>query len=87
MVGGILPQRLMNALCIALYAMFVAIVVPVARKERPVLVVVLMAMAFRCLFTWLPSLSQVPDGIAVSLCAIASAAVGALIFPVKEARS
>ena len=84
LIGNILPQRLMNALCIALYGMFIAIVVPVAKKEKPVLTVVILAMVFSCLFTWIPGLNTVSSGIAVSLCAIAAAAVGAALFPVKE---
>ena len=84
LVGNILPERLMNALCIALYGMFIAIVVPVAKKEKPVLLVVGMAMAFSCLFTWVPGLNSIPSGISVSLCAIAAAAVVAAMFPVKE---
>lgn len=84
LLGNVLPERLMNALCIALYGMFVAIVVPVARKERPVLYVVLLAMVLSCGFMWLPVLKEVSSGIAVSLCAVAAAAVGALLFPVKE---
>ena len=74
----------MNALCLALYGMFIAIVVPVAKKESPVLVVVLLAMAYSSLFTWVPGLNTVSSGIAVSLCAILAAAVGAAVFPVKE---
>lgn len=84
LVGNILPQRLMNALCIALYGMFVAIVVPVAKKEKPVLAVVVLAMAVSCLFTWLPGLKDISSGISVSLCAILAAALGAAVFPVKE---
>ena len=84
LAGSILPEALMNAMCIALYGMFVAIVVPVAKKEMPVLFVVVLAMVFSCLFTWVPGLKEVSSGIAVSLCAIAAAAVGAWIFPVKE---
>lgn len=84
LIGNILPQRLMNALCIALYGMFIAIVVPVAKKEKPVLIVVILAMLFSCLFTWIPGLNTVSSGIAVSLCAIAAAAAGAVLFPVKE---
>lgn len=84
LVGNILPARLMNALCIALYGMFVAIVVPVAKKERPVLTVVLLAAALSCLFSLLPGLKAIPSGIAVSLCACAAAALGAVVFPVKE---
>lgn len=84
LVGNVLPERLMNALCIALYGMFIAIVVPAAKKERPVLMVALLAMALSCLFTWLPGLSGISSGIAVSLCAVIAAAVGAAVFPVKE---
>ena len=84
LVGNVLPQRLMNALCIALYGMFIAIVVPVAKKERPVLIVVLFAMLLSCLFTLIPGLNTVSSGIAVSLCAILAAGAGAALFPVKE---
>ena len=84
LVGNILPERLMNALCIALYGMFVAIVTPVAKKEKPVLLVVGIAAALSCLFTWLPGLSAIPSGISVSLCAIAAAAAVAALHPVKE---
>lgn len=84
LVGNILPERLMNALCIALYGMFVAIVTPVAKKEKPVLLVVVFAAALSCLFTWLPGLSAIPSGISVSLCAIAAAAAVAALHPVKE---
>ena len=84
LVGNILPQRLMNALCIALYGMFVAIVTPVAKKEKPVLLVVAIAAALSCLFAFLPGLNVIPSGISVSLCAIAAAAAVAAISPIKE---
>lgn len=83
-LGSILPAALMNALCVALYGMFIAIVVPVAKKERSVLIVVLLSMALSCLFRWMPVLSSVSSGIAVSLCAIFAAAAGAVLFPLKE---
>jgi len=84
LAGSILPQSLVSAMCIALYGMFVAIVVPVAKKEKPVLFVVVLAMVFSCLLTWLPGLKEISSGIAVSLCAVAAAAIGAAVFPVKE---
>lgn len=84
LMGSVLPQRIMNALCIALYGMFVAIVMPVAKKEQPVLLAVILAMVFSCLFTWVPGLKEVSSGIAVSLCAIAAAAIAAVKYPVKE---
>jgi len=84
LLGGVLPQRLMNALCLALYGMFIAIVVPVAKKEKPVRMVVGMAMAFSCAFTYLPGLREISSGLAVSICAILAAAAGAMLFPVKQ---
>lgn len=84
LAGSILPQSLVSAMCIALYGMFIAIVVPVAKKEKPVLAVVILAAALSCLFTWLPVLKEVSSGIAVSVCALVAAAVGAGLFPVKE---
>jgi len=84
LLGSVLPEALMSALCVALYGMFIAIVVPVAKKEQPVLTVAVLAMAFSCLFTWVPGLNSLSSGISVSLCAIAAAAIGAALFPVKE---
>ena len=84
LLGSILPQALMNALSVALYGMFIAIVVPVAKREKPVLLVVGIAAVCSCLFTWLPGLKELPAGISVSLCAILAAAAVAARFPVKE---
>lgn len=84
LLGNVLPARLMNALCVALYGMFVAIVLPEARRSRPMLIVVLLAAVLSCLFTWLPALNSIPSGISVSLCAVIAAAVGAAVWPAKE---
>ena len=84
LLGSILPQALMNALSVALYGMFIAIVVPVAKQEKPVLFAVGIAGICSCLCAWLPELKALPSGIAVSLCAIVAAAVTAARFPIKE---
>ncbi len=84
LLGGILPEVLMNSLCIAIYAMFVAIVVPQTKKERPLLLVVLSAVAVSALFTYVPLLHEVSSGLAVSISAIAAAVLGAVFFPKTE---
>ena len=86
LLGSILPHDLMDALSVALYGMFIAIVVPVAKKERPVLLAVGIAAVCSCLCAWLPGLNALPSGIAISLSAIIAAAVAAALFPVKEAK-
>ena len=84
LLGSILPASLMDALSIAIYAMFVAIVAPSAVSERPLLAVVGVAALLSLLFTYLPFLSAVPAGLAVSISAIAAATLGAILFPIGE---
>ena len=85
-LGDVLPAALSSALCIGIYGMFVAIVVPPAAKEKPLLLVVLCSLSFSALFYYLPSLSWVESGLAVSVSAIVAATVGALLFPIDEER-
>ena len=82
--GQILPEFVCSALGIAIYGMFLAIILPPARKEKPVRVVVLIAIAVSLLFSYLPLLKQVSGGFAVIICAVVAAAVGAVLFPVKD---
>ena len=65
-------------------APFIAIVMPAAKESRPVLMVVIVAVALACLFRYLPGLSAVPSGWALIICAVAAAAAGALLRPVAE---
>ena len=78
----------MSALSLAIYGMFVAIVVPEMKRKKEVIFVVLAAFAASCLFYYVPALSRVSSGLAISICAVVAAAVGAVLFPVdpeKEA--
>lgn len=84
LLGSILPAMLMDALSVALYGMFIAIVVPVAKQEKPVLLAVGIAAVCSCLCSWLPGLKVLPGGLSVSICAILAAGIAAAIFPVKE---
>ena len=84
LLGNILPHRLMSALSLAIYGMFVAIVVPEMKRKRTVCIVVLFAAVLSCLFTYVPLLKQVSSGLSISICAIGAAVLGALLFPVRE---
>ena len=82
--GSVLPEFVCNALGIAIYGMFLAIILPPARKEKPVRIVVLIAIAISLLFNYLPVLKNVSGGFVVIICAVAAAAIGAILFPVKD---
>ena len=83
-LGNVLPQSVMSALCLAIYGMFIAIVAPKAKESLSLLLVVAVAVTLSCLFYFVPVLSDVSSGLSVSICAIVSAVFGALLFPVKE---
>ena len=81
--GSLLPQSIRMALGVMLYGMFIAIVVPQAREEKPVLFAVLLALVFSCLFAWIPGLKEISGGLSIVLCTVGAAALCALFFPVE----
>ena len=84
LAGSVLPLAVRTALGVMLYGMFIAIVVPPARQEKPVLVTVFLALILSCLFTWVPGLKDVSAGISIVICTVAAAAVCAWLFPIPE---
>lgn len=81
LAGRILPQSATDALTMALYAMFVAIVVPAARADRRVLSVALAAAALSAACAWLPGLSALSPGLRVVWVTVSVAGAAALLFP------
>lgn len=80
--GALLPASVTAALGILLYGMFLAIIVPPARKDKAILCAVLIAAVLSILCRYLiPALSE---GFAVILCAVAASVAAALLFPRKD---
>ena len=81
--GNLLPLRAVSALSVALYGMFLAIIIPPARKDKVVagLVVLSFALSFVC--TYLPGISALSDGTRTIILTVAISCAGALLFPVK----
>jgi len=84
LAGSVLPVNIRAGLGVMLYGMFVAIVIPPARKERPVLYTMLAALTLSCLFTWLPGLREVSAGLSIVFCTVGAAALCAWLFPIPE---
>lgn len=84
LAGNFLPPLLTNTLGVSMYAMFIAILVPVVKKERPILICVLASIALSCLFKFVPLLSLVPDGFVIIICALSVSVVLALLFPIAD---
>ena len=83
LAGNILPDSVTSALGIAIYGMFIAIVVPPAKKEKTVAAVSLIAIALGCAFRFIPMLSAVPSGFVIIICAALASALLAITAPVK----
>ncbi len=82
--GNFLPEVVLNSLSIALYAMFIAIVVPAGLQDKKVFIVALIAVALSCLFYFTPVLNEVSSGIAYIICALVASVIGAIAFPIKQ---
>ncbi len=80
----LLPAAVISALGVALYGMFIAIVVPVAKENREVLIVAGSALLFSTAFYYLPVLREISSGFTIIICTVAAAGIGAVLFPVKE---
>ena len=67
-----------------IYALFIALIIPSARKSRAALAVTLAAMALSTLFKFAPVLSELNKGVAIMISAGGSALLGALLFPPEK---
>lgn len=82
--GTLLPVFVRTALGIAIYGMFLAIILPPARKNGHVCFVVLVAVALSLCFHYIPGLNQVSSGFVIIICGVLAAAAGAWLFPAEE---
>lgn len=82
--GNILPPLVTSSLGVAIYGMFIAIVVPEAKKSRPTAICVGIAVLLSCLFYYLPVLRQIPSGFTVIICAGIASALMAALAPIQQ---
>jgi len=82
--GNILPNSVKYALGIAIYGMFVAIVLPPAKKDHGIQLAAGLAIAFSLILAYMPIFSFVTSGFSVIICALLASVAAALLFPIKE---
>ena len=82
--GHILPRMLISALGVAIYGMFIAIVVPPCKRSRPTLLCVLLSVALSCLLYYLPLFDGLGSGFAIIICAVVASLVFALVCPLTD---
>ena len=83
-MGNILSPALVSALSVALFGMFLAVVVPAAKKDRKVFLVVLISFAASCGARLLPYVRTMSAGNRTILLTVLISAGAAALFPVKD---
>ena len=82
--GNILPAILISALGIAIYGMFIAIVVPTSMENKKTALCVVASVVASCLFNYLPPLNRISGGFIIIICAVSVSLLFALIAPLPD---
>ena len=82
--GNLLPARAVSALSVALFGMFLAVIIPPARKNRVIALFVLVSFTASFAATYLPLISQLSGGTRTIILTVLISAIAAILFPVNE---
>ena len=82
--GQVLPEIVISALSVAIYGMFLAIIIPPAKKNHTLIWVIIAAMALGAVFKYVPGINKISSGFAIIIITVIVSAVAALLKPVKE---
>ena len=82
--GSALPERIVSALSVALFGMFLAIIIPPARESRVILTVVLTSFIASFVATYVEPLAQLTGGTRTIILTVAIAAAAAWLRPVQD---
>lgn len=79
-LGGALPESLRASMGIALYSMFIGLLIPSLGKSMPVLVVTLIAVIFHSMLQYMPVFSNPSSGWGIIISTVIASAAGAFLF-------
>lgn len=82
--GNLLPAQVVTALSAAIFGMFIAVIIPPGRKDKKILLIVLISFAASSLFSVLPYVSQISESIRIIILTLIISISAAVISPVPE---
>ena len=85
LICAALPEAVSSAMGIALYGMFIAIIIPPARKSQAVVVILTISVAVSCILFYVPVFRAISSGFRVIIATVIGASAGALLYPAEEA--
>ncbi|MCY6371330.1 AzlC family ABC transporter permease [Clostridium ganghwense] len=80
-LGDAIPSSLKTSMNIALYAMFIGLLLPAIKESKPVFVVTFIAIFINCLLKWIPLFSFISMGWSIIISTVVAAAIGAVLYP------
>ena len=83
---SVMPAALSSAMGIALYGMFIAIIIPPARENYKVAIAIIMAVAASLVFTYAPVVCNISNGWAIIIITISVSALCATLFPIDVSK-
>lgn len=83
LLSDLLPTSVQSAMGIALYSMFIAIIIPPAKRERPILAAILFAVVISCVLEYVPIFKIITPSLKPLISAILAAFIISFIAPVK----
>ena len=83
-MGNVLPTSVVNALSVGLYGMFIAIIIPPARKDRIIAVLIAISFAASFLVSRISFFAAIPEGARIIVLTIAISLFAAILFPKGE---
>lgn len=82
--GNILPASVVSALSVGLYGMFLAIIIPPARKNKIIAGLVAISMAVSCIFAYAPVVKNIASGTRIIILTVLISLGAAILFPIKD---
>ena len=82
--GNILPLRLVSALSVALYGMFIGIIIPPAKNNKVITGIIIISFILSFLSSRISLFSSIPEGTRIIILTIAISLMAAILFPIKE---
>ena len=83
-MGNVLPASIVSALSVGLYGMFLAIIIPPAKKNKVIAGIIPVSMIASFGFAYLPKVSQISSGMRVIILTVTISLACAILFPIKE---
>lgn len=84
LLGSIMPARLLSACSVALYGMFIAVIVPSAKSSKVLVRVITVSMLASTAFTYLPLVREISSGFRIILLTLLIAGAAAVLSPIRE---